>query len=225
MPNPALLLCDSDALVQFFLANEIRPFRQLRDSYGIQSAIVQEVDLELRWLGKHKDRFVPQLEKALKSNVLRVLDPSYFQSLLSTAPVGASWAGFQSLGAQYEGPIGRGEAYTFAAAVTLSMPALSNDFSAIKTLETNFLTLPTPVLRAFDLLTFCYQSGLLELKACDGVRSELLKNGEGMPKAFMNASFQDGLKNFSPRLQAETGGTTIAAAVATYSMTLYISKR
>src|SRR5712691_1314540 len=191
MPNPALLLCDSDALIQFFLGNEIRPFRQLQDSYGIQPAIVQEVDLELRWLGKHKDRFVPQVEKMLKSTVLRVLDPAYFQSLLSTAPVGASWASFQSLGAQYEGYIGRGEAYTFAAALTLSVPALSNDFSAIKTLEANLLTLPTPVLRGFDLLAFCYQSGCVELKACDGVRSELLKSGEGIPKAFRNASFQD----------------------------------
>jgi len=51
-----------------------------------------------------------------------------------------------------------------------------------------------------------------------------LKCGEGMPKAFMNASFQDGLKNFSPRLQRATGGVTIAAAAITYSTTLYISK-
>jgi len=222
MPNPPLLLCDSDALVQFLLANEIRPFRKLKDTYGIQSAIVQEVDLEMRWLGKHKDRFVPLLDKALKGDVLRVLDPAYFQSFLSTAPVGASWASFQSLGAQYEGYVGRGEAYTFAAALSLGLPALSNDFNAIKTLEANLLTLPTPVLRGFDLLAFCYQSGCLELKACDGVRSELLKNNEGMPKAFMNASFEDGLKNFSPRLQDGAAGPAVAAA--TYSTVLHISK-
>ena len=183
MPNPALLICDSDVLVQFFLANEIGPFRQLKDIYGIQVAIVQEVDLELRWLGKHKDKFVHQLDKALKSDVLRVLDPAYFQSFLGTAPVGASWPGFQSLGAQYEGRIHRGEAFTFAAAVTLGLPALSNDFNAIKTLEANLLTLPTPVLRGFDLLAFCYQSGCLDLKVCEGVRSELSKNGEGMPSS------------------------------------------
>lgn len=224
MPNPALLLCDSDALIQFFTANEIRPFRLLKEGYGIQPVIVQEVDLELRWLGKHKDKFVSQLDKALKSNTLRILDPAYFQSLLGTAPVGASWAGFQSLGAQYEGYIGRGEAYTFAAALTLIMPALSNDFSAIKTLEANFLTLPTPVLRGFDLLGFCFQAGDLEHTACDAVRGELLKNGEGMPKAFMNASFQDGLKNFSPRLKIQVGGLSINAAAATYSTTLYITK-
>ena len=215
-------MCDSDVLVQFFLANEIRPFRQLKDVYGIQVAIVQEVDLELRWLGKHRGKFVHPLEKTLKSDVLRVLDPAYFQSLLGTAPVGASWAGFQSLGAQYEGRIHRGEAYTFAAAVTLGMPALSNDFSAIKTLEANLLTLPTPVLRGFDLLAFCHQGGSLEPKACEDVRSELLKNGEGMPKAFMNASFGDGLKNFSPRLR--DGAASPGTATGTYSTTLFITK-
>jgi hypothetical protein len=104
------------------------------------------------------------------------------------------------------------------------MPALSNDFSAIKTLEANFLTLPTPVLRGFDLLGFCFQTGDLQHTVCDAVRGELLKNGEGMPKAFMNASFQDGLKNFSPRLKIQVGGLSIQAVAATYSTTLYITK-
>lgn len=226
MPNPALLLCDSDVLVQFFIANEVRPLKQLRDGYNIQPVVVQEVDLELRWLGKHRDRFVPQLDKSLKSSVLRVLDAAYFQSLLASAPVGASWAGFQNLGAQYHGYVGGGEAYTFAAGVTLGMPALSNDFHAIKTLEANFLGLPAPILRTFDLLGFCYQSGCLELKACDGVRSQLLKNGEGMPKVFMNASFEDGLKNFSPRLREQSADRfSIAASSATYLTPLHISKR
>jgi hypothetical protein len=222
MPNPALLICDSDALTQFFLANEVRPLKQLKATYGIQPAVVEEVDIELRWVGKHKDRFVPQLDKALKSNVLRVLDPAYFQSLLSTAPVGASWAGFQSLGAQYDGHVGPGEAYTFAAAVTLNLPALSNDFSAIKTLEANLLTVPAPVLRSFDLLALCFHSGLLELKACEAVRSQLLKNGEGLPKAFMHASFEDGLKNFTPRLR--DGVAPVAVPGGTYSTPLHICR-
>jgi hypothetical protein len=222
MPNPALLLCDSDALTQFFLASEIRPLKQLKDAYGIQAAIVEEVELELRWLRKHKDRFVPQLDKALSTNVLKLLDSAHFHSHLSTAPVGASWAGFQSLGAQYDGHIHRGEAYTFAAAVTLNLPALSNDFNAIKTLEANLHTLPTPVLRSFDLLAFCFHNGLLELKACEAVRSQLLKNGEGLPKAFMHASFEDGLKDFTPRLR--DGVAAVAVAVGTYSTPLQISR-
>jgi len=222
MPNPALLVCDSDALIQFLLADEIRPLKQLKDAYGIQPAIVQEVDLEMRWLRKYKDRFVPQLDKALKSNVLQILDPSYFQSLLGVAPVGASWTAFQNLGAQYEGRVHRGEAYSFAAAVTLEMPALSNDFSAIKTLEANFLALPTPVLRGFDLLAFCFRNGLLELKDCEAMRSELLKVGEGLPAAFKHASFEDGLRSFAPRLR--DGSPTFAASSGSYSMPLFISR-
>lgn len=222
MLNPALLLCDSDALTQFFLANELRPLRQLKDLYGIQPAVVQEVDLELRWVGKHRDRFVPQLDKALKSNVLCVLEPPYFQSLLSTAPVGASWAAFQSLGAQYDGHIGPGEAYTFAAAVTLNLPALSNDFSAIKTLESNMLTLPTPVLRSFDLLAFCFQNGLLELKACEAARGELLKNGEGLPKHSCILHLKTGLR--TSRHGFGMVLASVAIAGGTYSTPLQISR-
>lgn len=106
--------------------------------------------------------------------------------------------------------------------MTLGLPAVSNDFSAIKTLEANLLTLPTPVLRGFDLLAFCYQSGCLELKMCEGIRSELLKHGEGMPRAFMNASFENGLKNFSPRLR--DGAGSAATTTATYSATLFVVK-
>lgn len=222
MANPALLVCDSDALTQLFLANEVRPLRQLQGDYGVQPVIVQEVDLELRWLRKYKDRFVAPLDKALKTSVLKVLEPSLFQSLLGTAPIGASWAGFQSLGAQYEGRIHRGEAYTFAAAVTLEVPALSNDFNAIKTLEANLLALPRPILRAFDLLAFSLKTGLLELKACEAVRKELLRNGEGLPKAFMNASFDDGLKSFASRLHDGPGSG--GASPSSFSSPLHIVK-
>jgi hypothetical protein len=223
MPNPALLLCDSDVLTQSFLANEVRPLRLLQESYGIQPTIVQEVDVELRWLRKYKNKFVAQLDKSLKNNTLKILEPALFQSLLGHAAVGTSWAAFQSLGAQYEGHVHRGEAYTFAAGVTLNMPALSNDFNAIKTLEANFLPLPTPVLRCFDLLAFARKTGHLELKACEAVRSELLKNGEGLPKSFMHASFEDGLDRFTPRLY-DGPPKTITAGTNTFSSSLFISK-
>lgn len=222
MANPALLFCDSDALTQCFLGNEIRPLRILKDVYGIQPVIVQEVELEMRWLRKYRDRFVPQLEKALKANAIIVLDQVCFQTFLATAPVGASWASFQSLGAQYEGHVHRGEAYTFAGSVTLNMPAMSNDFSAIKTLEANLLSLPTPVLRVFDVFAFCLQNGLLLPKACEAFRSELLKNREGLPKAFMNSSFEDGLKNFAVRLR--DGDDPISTTPGTYSTPLCIRK-
>ncbi len=222
MGNPPLLLCDSDALTQFFLADEIRPFRELKARYGIQPAIVQEVDNELRWLRKFKDRFVPQLDKALKAATLKVLDAAEFQSHLSTAPIGASWASFQSLGSRYNGYVDLGEAYTFAAGVTLGFPALSNDFSAIRVLEGKMQSLPTPILRSFDLLAFCFHNGILSPTDCESVRSALLKELEGLPKAFQHASFENGVKVFNTRLQ--DGAPGMAASTADYKSTLTIAR-
>lgn len=222
MGNPPLLLCDSDALTQFFIADEIRPLKELQTRYGIQPAIVQEVDIELRWMRKFKDRFVPQLDKALKSTTLKVLDPAEFHSHVNIAPVGASWAAFQALGAQYQGYVGRGEAYTFAAGLTLGLPAMSNDRSAIRVLEGKMLSVPTPVLRSFDLLAFCFHNDILPANACESVRSELLKHSEGLPMAFKHASFENGVKGFDARL--EDGLSTMSAAGADYRSTLIITK-
>jgi hypothetical protein len=222
MSNPPLLLCDSDVLVQLFIANELRPLVELKKSYGIQPAIALEVDIELRWMSKHKDRFVQQLDKALKSETLKKLDQALFHSLLGGAKPGTSWAGFQTLGAQYYGYIQRGEAYTHAAGVTLSLPVASNDFSAIQTLQAQMLTLPVPIIRSFDLLVFSYGAGILELKECDAARKELLKNNEGLPKAFRNSSFEDGMRSFSCRLVDGSSGAS--PPPSTFSSVLTISR-
>jgi len=212
MPSPALLLCDTDILLQVFLLNEIRLLKHLKASFAIQPALVMEVDLEVRWnYSRYRDRFVPDLDKALNSGLLCKLDAAKFQTYLSTAPPGASWSNFQALGAQYYGYVQRGEAYTFAAAVSLGMPAVSNDFRAIQTLEAKMLSLPCPVLRCFDLVAFALECGVLELNDCERIRSELLRRKEHVPKVFQNASFEDGLKSFTRRLyrgQAAAGRAT-----------------
>jgi len=202
MPNPPLLLCDSDALVQLFIANNLRPLQSLKSTYHIQPSIVLEVDIELRWMKKYKSRFVPQLDKALKNGVLTKLDPSAFQSLLSTATPGMSWGNFQALGQRYELVVQRGEAYTHAAAVSLGLPAMSNDGKAVLTLTGQMMAVAAPVLRLFDLLVFSHDNGLLSTKECDDIRSELLNNGEGLPGPFQNASFVNGAKTFPCRLKS-----------------------
>lgn len=222
MPNPELLLCDSDVLVQLFLADELRPLIELKRLYGIQPAAVLEVDLELRWMKKHKDRFVPQLDKALRSETLKKLDPALFQSLLSRAVPGTSWAGFQALGAQYYGYVQKGEAYTHAAGITLSLPVASNDFSAIQTLQAQMLTLPVPIIRSFDLLVFSYGAGILDLKDCDAVRKELLRCGEGLPKAFKSSSFEDGMRSFSCRLL--DGSAAASSPPSAFDSTLVVTR-
>jgi hypothetical protein len=201
MPNPPLLLCDSDALVQSFLADDLRPLQGLAKQFGIQPVITLEVDMELRWLGKHRDRFVPQLDKALKHGALVKLDPPEFQRYLGTAAPGTSWSSYQALGSQYYGFVQRGEAYTHAAAVTLGMPALSNDQKAVYVLQAQMLRTAVPTLRAFDLFVFAHESGILQINACEDIRSELLKSGEGIPGPFLHASFEDGVRNFPCRLR------------------------
>ncbi len=215
MPNPALLLCDSDVLVQLFLADELRPLQDLRTGFAVQPAVVPEVDLELRWINnKYKDRFVPQLDKALRNRVLVKLDQALFQSLLGTATPGSSWSTYQALGAQYYGYTQRGEAYTYAAALSLGFPAASNDFRAIRTLHSQMMNLPAPILRSFDLVAFSYEYGGLNLRDCETFRSELLRHGEGLPHAFGHCSFEDGLKPFSCRLRV---GSSVSPALAVAS--------
>lgn len=204
MPNPALLICDTDVLVQLFLVDDLRPLEALRKGYGVQPAIPIEVDLELRWIKRYKDRFVGPLEKAIKRGTLAKLDASLFQSMLASAVPGTSWSTYQALGIQLSGYVQRGEAYTHAAAVSLAMPAASNDFRAIQVLKTNMLPVPAPVLRSFDLLVFAYFDGTLGLKDCEGIRTELRKCGEGIPGPFQHASFEDGAKVFPCRLRQTT---------------------
>jgi hypothetical protein len=201
MPNPALLLCDSDALIQFFIADDLRPLQSLRTQFGIQPVIALEVDLELRWLAKHKDRFVSTLDKALRTGTLAKLDQATFQSCLGTATPGTSWSTFQSLGTKYYGYVQRGEAYTHAAAVTLGMPAMTNDGNAVRVLEGQMLSVAVPTLRSFDLFSFALEFGVLQIKECEDIRSELLANGEGLPGPFANKSFEDGVKKFPCRLR------------------------
>jgi hypothetical protein len=132
------------------------------------------------------------------------LDPPLFQSLLGGAIPGTSWSTYQTLGAQFYGYVQRGEAYTHAAAVTLGLPAASNDQRAILLMKSRMLPVPSPVLRCFDLLVFAYYDGILSLKDCEKIRKELRTNGEGIPGPFVNASFEDGAKSFPCRLRQTT---------------------
>ncbi len=225
MPNPSLLICDSDVLVQLFLSNELRPLRDLKNLYGVQPAIVQEVDLELRWLGHYGHRFVPQLDKSLKNGLIARLDKTLFQSLLSAATPGASWTSFQSLGSQYLGYVDKGEAYSHAAGVILGVPTASDDFRAIQVLQFQMQNLPSPVLRSFDLLGFALENGILSLSDCEKVRSCLLKEARWVPGSFRHASFADGMTNFCLRLRdASKAVTPSPQPPVSFSDTLFVAR-
>ncbi len=225
MPNPRLIICDSDALIQLFIANQLQPLKDLRNLYGIQPAVVQEVDIELRWLGHYRDRFVPQLDKAVKSGLITRLDKALFQSLVSAAPAGASWSAFQSIGAQYFGYVDKGEAYSHAAGVVLGVPTVSNDFRAIQLLQSQMMNLPAPVLRSFDLLAFALACGTLRIQDCENARSALLAANEWVAKAFKSTSFEKGLPNFGCRLKDSTStSVTPPPAPVNFSGTLFITR-
>lgn len=208
-----------------FLANELRPLRDLKNLYGMQPAIVQEVDVELRWLGHYGNRFVPQLDKSLKNGLIARLDKTLFQSLLGNAPPGTSWATFQSLGAQYLGFVDKGEAYTHAAGVVLGLPTASDDFRAIQVLQFQMQNLPCPILRSFDLFGFAHEATILPLQECERVRSCLLKENRWVPAAFKNNSFEKGIANFPLRLRDTSKAPPQGAKTpVTFSDALFVTR-
>lgn len=204
MPNPRLVLCDTDALIQLLLTynfnQKLLPLRHLRDDYGIQPTIVEEVETELMWTRRYGQRFVPVVKKALTNGTIKVLDEATFSSHVPTHLAKTVYASYQALGLEHGKFSDRGEAYTLAAGVTLGQPAASNDASAIAALEANGFALPSPVLRFFDFLALCHQTGALSEAECDAIRQELRRIGEHVPFAFKNASFGSGLSNFCPRI-------------------------
>lgn len=207
MPNPAVLFCDSDALIQLFIADELQALWELKTKYGIQASIVIEVENELRTHRKYQRQVEPQLDKALKSKTVTTFDESALQAFLlgpSTSLVASAaastWANIQASGSQYNLHVGIGEAYTYAVACALGVPALSNDSRALHVLMDAGFEVPRPVLRTFDVITFAYQIQLLTEAQCDRVRKELVARAEHVPQEFRNTSFGDGLERFSCRL-------------------------
>ena len=201
MPRPALLACDADALFQFFLS-DLRPLRALQATYGIQPVIVPEVEIELKSNKKFAARVSTDVRKALSTGLIRVLD----QSTLSLAGIAgptasATLAAIQTLGAQYLAHVDFGEAYTHAAALTLGVPSLSHDISALRVLIGNGLRVPDPVLRLFDLVALAYQIKALSAADCDGIRQALNREKEWLPQCFKNSSFVSGMSAFCPRVR------------------------
>lgn len=207
MVNPRLVHMDTDALIQVFITDTVAVLRNLKASYGIQPVIAPEVELEILSSRKFAGRFAAALRKAISAGTIVVLDAQGFGQLLTHDPslqataVGVSFAEIQSLGAAYNRRADRGESYTFAAAVGLSQPAVSNDITAIRALGAAGLALPPKVLRAYDLWVFANQIAQYTDARCDDIRKDLLaERTEFIPKAFQGCSFQDGLRKFTPRL-------------------------
>ena len=139
--NPDLIFCDSDALIQIFIVDATNLLQALKVDFGIEPVIMPEVEMELRWTKRFRNRFEQPLRKAVSAGRLAICDQALLQSHFG--PTGPpAFSAIQSLGATYHKKVGRGEAYTLAAATTLAVPALSNDFQAIKVLQAAKFALP-----------------------------------------------------------------------------------
>jgi len=177
--------------------------RTLKTNYDIQIVVAEPVEVELRLIIK-RDKFKDAqniLTKGFSSGLLGVLDETRLSSLVGTTRAPTVLESIENRGESFRRlGVGNGEAFTHSASVELNMPVLSNDRQAIDLLTRNGIALPGPFLRAFDILVFGRQIGLLSDGECDEARQALAKRGENLDKCFTNCSFTNGLPHFYPRL-------------------------
>jgi hypothetical protein len=188
-----------------FMCGEKKILPALNRNYGIRGIIVPEVESELRWSKKFKQRFEAPLEKALGTGTLSVLSEATLASVLSDLgrtdeARSTLFQGIQRRGLEYNRRVGLGEAYTFAAAVELGQPAASNDMDALQILEKAGLPVPEPTLRFFDFIVFGVQTQIVVERQADGMRQTLVRESEWLPRPFAKANFLGGLSSFVPRL-------------------------
>jgi hypothetical protein len=178
----------------------MRTLRAIKIDYGIQCIIAEAVSAELR--RKLQNKFPDKaaiLRKAVTNGTISVLSEQ-----------GLSAAGYRSapalvdqieqIGREYAVRIDRGEAYTHAASNVLAAPALSQDIEAIWKLINAGIHVQRPILRAFDIVIFGLQIGILSQDDCKQVRKDLLRQEQGILPCFRNCSVIDGLPSFYLRL-------------------------
>src|SRR5579872_146863 len=197
---PQLLVCDTDALIQIFIAEQGELLKKLRRIYGIQPVITESVEDELFRPGKRKAAlFQPKAQKALDNQALLILDERSVGAFTSNDRH-TTYSSIQLLGQRNNIAIGRGEAFSHAAGVVLRAPVLSNDSKAVEIADRRDLQIAQHVLRAYDVFVLFHQIGQLSEKDCDEIRKLLAAAEEAPPYVFRNRKFIEGLAHFCPRL-------------------------
>jgi hypothetical protein len=213
---------DSDALIQILLTDQYTVFQILKEDFGVDSYVMSEVDTEVRSNPKLSGMIKPKLDKVMKSRALRMLNSSTLDEISADGTSPVSLADIRNLGAEYAlDGVGIGESVTHAAGVLLGWPTVSNDMSAVKVLEKKGRALPVTILRSFDLFAFCHAEGYIDDKTGEGIRSELRKHREWIPKAMVNSSFVDGLAFFDKRLDTSL---SLSASARHWSEKLYLAR-
>ncbi len=190
-----------------------------------------EVENELSWHRKFKDRFESDLRKALAADVITTFDYSrpelQLSRFLPAAQVATTVRAILDTGRQYEARVHPGEAYSHAACIHLDAPLLSHDRDAVRVLEANRLKTAAPMLRVFDLIALAYRKNARTLKDCDAIRQTLYAASEFVPKVLKRASFEDGswtIRTHLRRLTRLSNGfsrkrSNLRAAMALFSPT------
>ena len=215
-------LYDSDALIQILLTDQYTVFQILIDDFGVASYVMSEVDAEVRSNAKFGGIVKPKLDKAMKSRALRTLNSSTLEEISEGSSSPVSLSDIRNLGAEYAlDGVGIGESVTHAAGVLLGWPTVSNDMNAVKVLEQKGRALPVTILRSFDLFAFCHVEGYIDDRTGEGIRSELRKYGEWVPKPMINSSFVNGLTSFDRRLDTSL---SVSASARHWSEKLYLAR-
>ncbi len=201
VPKPRIIVCDTDALIQIFLADQGELLKKIRRVYGIQPIVPEAVEVELTNPRQPKSsQFLAKAQKALDNGALIVLDERTIGAFTSNDPH-STYTSIQLLGQKSNIHVGKGEAFVHAAALVLRAPALSNDLNAFNTLDRVGLKQAQYVLRAYDIFVLFHQIGELQDNDLDGIRDRLLSVGkEAIPTAFQKRKFTDGLPYFCPRI-------------------------
>lgn len=195
-----LLICDTDALIQIFCTKQDGILKKLRSQYGIQASVTEAVEGEmLRPNRKHGHCCQDGFRKALESELIVVIDKTTISRFTSTSPQSV-YDSIQLLGQKYGKVIGRGEAFTHAAAHILKAAVLSNDWKAVRAADRNNFDIGKPTLRYYDLIVLLHQTGDFLEKDCDAIRKALVDIGDQPHSAFANKKFVEGLPSFYPRL-------------------------
>ena len=214
MANPEYLLCDSDLLIQVFLANQRRPLIHLREKYGVSPAIVPEVEIEVRNNQRYKTRFEHALQGSLEREHLVVLDRSNLRSLIAArgglpTEVGQRLQALLDRGQRYASLVGKGEAYSHAVGVDLKLPLGSHDLQAVQTLRDAGEPFARPLIGFCDLLALAFVDGAVSEEDCRRAIGTLAGKKESVPRALrppLRPNWQTCLNGFPRRLYGLPSG-------------------
>ena len=212
--NPEHLICDTDVLLQLFIARQGRLLSYLQQAYAVSLAIVPEVETEVSWNRRYRSRFEPVLVRHMQHGAIIVLEAPEIARLLRardrTPPqVDQELADLHERSRRYARHVGRGEAYSHAAGVALELPVFSHDWSAVTVLEAIPEPVAVPVLRVWDLVALAFDDGAVTVADIDHAVNLLRRENEVVP-AFLAKSPGEAIRRYDSRLRRVVPGGTPA---------------